>query len=42
MVEQLTMNFTINTLIKSIHVEVTEEMRVDVIWQRGGNKFSTE
>ena len=42
MVQQLTKDFTINLLIKSIHVEVTEAMQVDVIWKRGGKRISTE
>ena len=42
MVEETKKDFTINLLIKSIHVEVTEQMPVVVIWQRGQKQASTK
>jgi hypothetical protein len=42
MVEKHEKDFTINLLIKSIHVEVTEAMPVVVVWQRGQKQASTK
>lgn len=42
MVEEQTKNFAIYLLIKSVHVEVTEQMPVVVIWQRGQGKATTK
>lgn len=42
MVEEQKKDFTINLLIKSIHIEVTEQMPVVVIWQRGQKQASTK
>jgi hypothetical protein len=42
MVEEQKKDFTINLLIKSIHVEVTEAMPVVVIWMRGTKQASTK
>jgi hypothetical protein len=42
MVEKHEKDFTINLLIKSIHVEVTESMPVVVVWQRGQKQASTK
>jgi hypothetical protein len=42
MVEKHEKDFTINLLIKSIHVEVTEEMPVVVVWQRRQKQASTK
>ena len=42
MVEENKKDITINLLIKSIYVPVTESMPVMVVWQRGNKKANTK